>query len=203
MEAQSGLALWHLLKACDLSRMKNVKEWRRSRSEYGPDLKLFRARFDWMINPRNGHEEKMILLEGGDSVQIVAENKLGEILLIRQYRFGLGEYIYELPGGLIDAGEDPAVAARRELREETGFVANHWRPLGNNPSNPVFMEAHLYHFAASGLRQEGQVQLDAGEDISWELRPRAEVREMLLQGAFRHPHTVCGLLAFFATEFRG
>ena len=175
--------------------------WQRSRSEYGPDLKLFRVRFDWMINPRNQHEEKMILLEGGDSVQIIAENDQREILLIRQYRFGLADYIYELPGGLIDPGEEPAVAALRELLEETGFEAAEWRLLGNNPSNPVFMEAHLYHFAATGLTEVGGRQLDDGEDIHWELRPREEVKQMLLQGQFRHPHTVCGLLAYFAQEF--
>ncbi len=176
--------------------------WQRSRSEQGPDLKLFRARFDWMINPRNGHEEKMILLEGGDSVQIIAENDKAEILLIRQYRFGLSDYIYELPGGIIDAGEKPEEAAPRELIEETGFAAKEWRLLGDNPSNPVFMEAHIYHFAASGLNEVGGVKLDDGEDIHWELRPRDEVKQMLLTGQFRHPHTVCGLLAYFAEEFK-
>lgn len=180
--------------------MASTPTWQRSRSEHGPDLKLFRVRFDWMINPRNGHEEKMILLEGGDSVQIVAENDEGEILLIRQYRFGLADYIYELPGGLIDPGEVPIDAAPRELQEETGFEAQSWRPIGNNPSNPVFMEAHIYHFAASGLTQVGGAELDAGEDIEWELRPREEVKAMLLNGEIRHPHTVCGLLAYFAKE---
>ncbi|MEL6970276.1 MAG: NUDIX hydrolase [Bacteroidota bacterium] len=182
--------------------MDKTPQWQRSRSEYGPDLKLFRARFDWMINPRNGHEEKMILLEGGDAVQIVAETEDEHILLIKQYRFGLQEYIYELPGGLIDAGETPAEAAPRELVEETGYAAQEWQLLGSNPANPVFMEAHIYHFAAKGLTQTGAVALDAGEDIHWELRPRAEVQSMLLNGAFRHPHTVCGLLAYFADSFR-
>ena len=183
--------------------MENEKTqgWQRSRSEYGPDLKLFRARFDWMINPRNGHEEKMILLEGGDSVQIVAENAKEEILLIRQYRFGLQDYIYELPGGLIDKSEEPEEAARRELREETGFAAAQWRGIGSNPSNPVFMEAHIYHFAASGITEVGGLALDAGEDIRWELMPRTKVKQMLLGGRFLHPHTVCGLLAYFAEEF--
>lgn len=189
----------------DLYHMSNENEtvqWRCSRSEAGPDLKLFRVRFDWMINPRNQHEEKMILLEGGDSVQIVAETDAGEILLVRQYRFGLGKPILELPGGLIDAGEIPEESARRELSEETGFQAKEWQSLGNNPSNPVFMESHIHHFAARGLSQTGMVQLDEGEDIQWELIPRAEVKGMLLQGKFRHPHTVCGLLAYFAEEFK-
>ena len=145
----------------------------------------------------------LLRLEGGDSVQIVAETDDAQILLIKQYRFGLGEYIYELPGGLIDPGESPTIAAPRELQEETGFQAREWRLLGSNPSNPVFMEAHIHHFAARGLTRMGDLELDAGEDIQWELCPRKVVKEMLLSSAFRHPHTVCGLLAYFAESLRG
>lgn len=155
-----------------------------------------------MVNPRNGHEEKMIVLEGGDSVQVVAENEDGNILLVRQYRFGIGKYLYELPGGLIDAGEEPLVAARRELVEETGYTASSWKKLGSNPSNPVFMEGYIHHFFARGLVANGQQQLDLAEDIIRVWKPRAEVQAMLLNGGFQHPHTVCALLAYFAEAFK-
>lgn len=177
-------------------------QWQRTRSEQGPDLKLFRVRFDWMINPRNGHEEKMILLEGGHSAQVVAETAKGEILLVKQYRFGVGAYLYELPGGLIDAGESPLTAACRELLEETGYQATSWTSLGSNPSNPAFMEGFVHHFAARNLTFAGTAQLDDGEDITLVTMPREEVKQRLLTGSFQHPHTVCALLAFFAEDFR-
>jgi 8-oxo-dGTP pyrophosphatase MutT (NUDIX family) len=171
--------------------------WRRSRFEHGPDLKLFRPRFDWMINPRNGHEEKMIVLEGIDSVQVVGVTPGDEVLLVRQYRFGIGEYTLELPGGLIDAGEAPLAAAERELREETGWAAADWRPLGKHASNPVFMDNYIYTFAATGLYPAAEQSLDPGEDVEVVTMPVGAVRERLIRGDFIHPHTVCGLLAFF------
>ncbi len=175
--------------------------WRLTRSESGPDLKLFHVRFDWLINPRNGHEEKMILLEGGSSVQVVAETTEGNILLVQQYRFGVREYLYELPGGLIDAGEDPLTAARRELLEETGYQASSWASLGSNPSNPAFMEGIVHHFSASNVTLAGATQMDDSEDIALVSLPREEVKQRLLTGGFQHPHTVCALLAFFAEDF--
>jgi 8-oxo-dGTP pyrophosphatase MutT (NUDIX family) len=181
---------------------KSVKKtWQRIRYSYGPDLKLFRTRFDWMRNPRNGHEEKMIVLEGSDAVQVVAESDDGKILLVRQYRFGIGEYIYELPGGLIDAGETPAVAAVRELREETAYTSDNWKYLGKQAANPVFMSAYVHHFAARKLTRVGDQILDLGEEVAVEWLDRKEVKDRLLAGQFQHPHTVCALVAYFAAEW--
>jgi 8-oxo-dGTP pyrophosphatase MutT (NUDIX family) len=177
--------------------------WQRIRFSYGPDLKLFRTRYDWMRNPRNDHEEKMIVLEGGDAVQIVAESEDEKILLVRQYRFGVGEYIYELPGGLIDAGETPALAAVRELREETAYTSDKWEYLGKHAANPVFMSAYVHHFTARKLTKAGAQMLDPGEDVVVEWLDRKEVKDRLLAGQFQHPHTVCALVAYFAAEWQG
>ncbi|MEZ4985313.1 MAG: NUDIX hydrolase [Saprospiraceae bacterium] len=175
-----------------------MKDWTKLRSEAGPDLKLFRTRYDWMQNPRNGHVQPMLVVEGRDAVQVVAETVTGEILLVRQYRFGTGAFIYELPGGALDSGEAPAEAARRELSEETGYQAAEWMPLGRNASNPVFMSSYIHHYLARGAAPEGEQVLDLGEDISVVTLPVQEVWTMLMAGAFDHPHTVCGLLAYFA-----
>ncbi len=176
----------------------STSSWHRQRSEYGPDLKLFRPRFDWMQNPRNGHIEKMIVLEGISSVQIIATTPANEILLVRQYRFGIGDYTLELPGGLIDEGEDPVTAAARELAEETGWQADSLQPIGQHAANPVFMDNHLYHFAAEGLRPTAQQSLDPGEDVEVCTLSIEKVKARLLAGQFIHPHTVCGLLAWMA-----
>ncbi|PSR10522.1 MAG: NUDIX hydrolase [Bacteroidetes bacterium] len=173
--------------------------WFRSRFAYGPHLKLFQVRFDWMVNPRNNHEEKMIVLEGGDSVQVVAETVEGEILLVRQYRFGVGALLEELPGGLVDPGEAPAVAAQRELREETGYVATEWQYLGKHAANPVFMNAYVHHFAARGISREGAPRLDKGEDVKLTTVSREALKARLLRSEFPHPHTVCALLAYLTS----
>lgn len=169
-------------------------------STAGPHLRLFDTRYDQLLNPRTGLEQTAVVLEGNDAAQIVALTPDDKILLVRQYRFGIGEYTLELPGGMIDAGETPEAAALRELREETGYQADTWQYLGKHPSNPVFMSAYVHHFAARHLHWAGAPLQDPGEDIALEALDRQEVRHRLLTGQFQHPHTVCALLAFFATE---
>ncbi len=179
-----------------MSKPENNR-WATLRQEPGPDLKLFRARFDHMQNPRNGKTEKMIILEGQDSANVVALTDEQELLFVRQYRFGIGDFTLELPGGLVDRGEGPEQAARRELREETGAVAEQWRPLGRIASNPVFMDNYIHHWLATGAKLEARQQLDEGEAIEIVFLPKKEVKAMLLRGEFQHPHTVNALLLFF------
>lgn len=174
--------------------------WIRLRSEPGPDLKLFRARFDEMRNPRNGATERMIVLSSTDSVNVVASTIEGNLLFVRQYRFGIGMETTELPGGIVDMDEDALEGAKRELREETGFTAPCWRYLGKVASNPVFMDSYIHHYLAEGAVRTHAVQPDEGENIEILEIPMDEARRMLFNGAFEHPHTVSGLLNFFARQ---
>ncbi len=84
---------------------------------------------------------------------VVALNERGDILLLREYRHPLGEVVYQLPGGLVDAGESPLETARRELREETGYEAEHWERLGVVQDNPGLIDGATTLFLARGLRK--------------------------------------------------
>lgn len=172
--------------------------WERLRSEPGPELKIFNARFDYMRNPRNQKVERMVVLESLDAANVVARRASdGSILFVEQFRFGIGKYTLELPGGMVDHGEAQDMAARRELLEEAGAEARSWHYLGEIPSNPVFQDSYIYHWLAEGVELIQDPVLDDGEEVYLHWLPEAEVRQRLYSGQFQHPHTVNALLLFF------
>ncbi|HHB12773.1 MAG TPA: NUDIX hydrolase [Chromatiales bacterium] len=99
---------------------------------------------------------------------VVAVDAHGRVCLLRQYRHVAGGYLWELPAGKLDSAEPPAATARRELREETGLSARHWRPLGTLYSSPgVFAEViHLY-LATELAAGASDQQADEYIEVHW------------------------------------
>lgn len=171
--------------------------WLRLRSEEGPDLKLFKVRFDHMRNARNGQIGRMVVLEAPDSVNVVALAEDGQLLLSKQYRFGTEEMTLECPGGIVDPGEAHRTAAERELREETGYSSTQWRYLGCVPSNPVFMDNYCHHWLALGATATHALDLDAEEAIEPFLLPLSELKAAVKAQQISHPHTLSALARVF------
>ena len=111
--------------------------WQKHKSELGPTLPFFQVRYDWMENPRNQQVLKRIILETGDWVNIVAVTPEKKVVVVRQFRFGTEKISTEIPGGLIDPGEEAKTAAMRELQEETGYTSSKWTYLGPVEANPA------------------------------------------------------------------
>ena len=175
-----------------------LKKWKCLKSEEGPDLRLFKARIDLMENPRNGLKAPRVVLKSKDAVNVIAVVDKERIVFVRQFRFGTQTFTLEIPGGLIDEGEDPKEAGIRELREESGFMAEAMRPLGKIASNPVYMDAYVFHYQTTcSALQKSSTHFDDGEDIEIILLPINEVKEMLYAGKFEHPHTISALMYFF------
>ncbi len=168
------------------------------KSEAGPDLGIFKIRFDYQKNNRNQHVLKATVLEAPDSANVVAITPNQEIILVRQYRFGIGRETLEIPGGMVDKGEDISAACARELLEETGYASSQWRYLGPIQSNPVFMDSLLHQYIATETVLVKQtLQLDPAEQIEVVCLPQAEVRKLILDRTIQHPHTLTALMQYF------
>jgi len=176
--------------------MDHEKSWKVIKSEDGPDLKLFKARFDYMQNLQNGLTERMIILEGADSTNIIPVLPDGRFLLVRQYRFGTRSTTLELPGGIVDPGEASLRAAKRELREETGYTSTRWTYLGKVPSNPVFMDSYIHHWLAEDVALTAATDMDDGEFTEPLLVSPADIKRYLKAGKLEHPHTISALTRY-------
>lgn len=143
----------------------------------------------------NGIEGEYIALDAPDCVVIIPEYK-GNFVLVRQWRHGADRLTTEFPGGVIDAGEEPAAAAARELVEETGFKAGKLTFLGECSPNPALFRSRFYCCLATELEPSGKQHLDRDELISVELRPIDEVISGF--GSEEYSHAFMGAaLAFY------
>lgn len=167
--------------------------WHVRAQSAGPDLKLFRVRYDAVENPRTGQSLRAVVLETPDWVNIVAVTERGRIVLVRQFRFGTRELSLEIPGGMVDAGENPLEAARRELREETGFTAEEWLPLGAVEPNPAFHTNRCHTFLARRAVATHAVAPDPGEDLEVVVLDADEVVAQVKEGAIRNSLVVAAL----------
>ncbi len=174
-----------------------MDNWQLLKSEKGENLTIAQLRFDYLINPRNGKTVRVVVLESGDAANVVALTKEGKMLLVRQYRFGLGCKTIELPGGIIDEGEAPALAAKRELREETGYTGHDWVALGRVPANPVFQDSWVYHLCVRNVEKTTTTAQDEAEDIELLEVSVDEAKRMLRDGEINHPHSISCLVQFF------
>ena len=97
----------------------NIKPWSLKRSEIVGDFKIFKVRSDNRISPRTGKEHQFYVIESVDWCNVIAITKDDELVMVEQYRQGTSLIELELPGGMVDPGEQPIETAPRELREET------------------------------------------------------------------------------------
>jgi 8-oxo-dGTP pyrophosphatase MutT (NUDIX family) len=125
----------------------------------------------------------MYFMEFRDFAMTVAVTPGGEVLLSREYKHGTGDVAYTLPAGFIEPGEAPAAAARRELREETGYDGEAFEPLGAYLVFPSFSGARGSFFLARGVRHVAAPHPDEFEEIEVVPVPLDQLRQDLGQAA--------------------
>lgn len=164
-----------------------------SRTVYrGP---VFWISTDHVLEPGGIKVRRDLIHHSGSVVVLAVDNfrATPRILLERQYRHAAGDYLWELPAGRIDPGENELHAAQRELIEETGYRATHWKRILKFYASPGFVAETMAVYFATGLRA-GEAEPEDDEVILKRMLPLPTVVKMILKGTIRDAKTISSVL---------
>lgn len=157
--------------------------------------RIFRVEVDRVTLP-SGHTLDMEVVRHGGSVVLLALPSPGHIVLVRQYRYTLDRWIWELPAGGLEPGEAPADAAVRECEEEIGMVPHRVTRVGGFYPTPGFCDEEMVYFRCEGLQPPAAgstVSKDEDEQIEPRVFSLAEARALIASGEVVDLKTVAGL----------
>jgi ADP-ribose pyrophosphatase len=158
------------------------------------ETSIFTVTQDHAVDP-DGFEIKRAIVQHAGSAVIMPLDEKGRILLVRQYRLPAKAFLWELPAGRMDAGENVLQAAKRELREETGFKAKAWTKLASFYVSPGFLGEKMTIFLAEDLK-EGEKETMEDERIQMKWVRARELDEMVESGKIADAKTIVGFLTW-------
>jgi len=168
-------------------------------SEVVFDGPLFRVLRDRLIEPGGKESVRDIIRHNGSVVILALDNAKNKkdpwVVIERQYRHAAQQFLWELPAGKLEAGEDALAGAKRELEEETGYRAKKWKPLVNYYASPGFLGESMTIFLAEGL-VAGEAHPEDDEHIELRLVKLSEVLKMIGKGAILDGKTLTGVLLY-------
>jgi 8-oxo-dGTP pyrophosphatase MutT (NUDIX family) len=168
--------------------------WRRLDSEPLADCRVFQVRKDRSVSLRDGLEHDFYVIEAPDWINILPLTAHDEVVMIEQYRHGSSEVTLEIPGGMVDQGEEPVEAALREMLEETGYAAQEALLLGKTRPNPAIQNNWIHTFLSRDVRFRRAPVFDGTEHTTARLVPLADVPALIADGTITHSLVV---MAFY------
>jgi ADP-ribose pyrophosphatase len=160
---------------------------------------LFRVLHDKLIEPGGRRSERDVIRHNGSVVILAIDRSKSKkdpwIVIERQYRHAANQFLWELPAGKLDPGEDALAGAQRELAEETGYSARKWKPLVEYYASPGFLGESMKVFLAEGL-VAGDAHPEEDEKIEFRLVKLSEILKMIEKGAIIDGKTLTSVLLF-------
>ena len=160
---------------------------------------LFRVLRDRLIEPGGSEEVRDIVRHNGSVVILAIDNAKNKknpwVVIERQYRHAAGRFLWELPAGKLEPGEDALQGAKRELEEETGYRAKKWKPLVEYFASPGFLGESMKVFIAEGL-VAGEAHPEDDERIEFRLVKLSQVVKLIEKGAILDGKTLTSVLLF-------
>ncbi len=168
--------------------------------QFGP---VFTTKIEHYRSPRTGQVHDFYLIDSPDWVNVIPLTGDGKVILVRQYRFGTKEFSLEIPGGMLDPGDTPATAARRELLEETGCTGDEPILLGVVHPNPAIHTNRCYTYLVKNATYKSPPKQDSTEDIEVLRFPLSEIPRLIHDGKISHALVVAAFYwCFSITAFK-
>ena len=173
--------------------MRHPPPWQTLGREPLQDCRVFRVQRASVRSPHTGEMHPFYRIDADHWVNVVATTAQDELVMVRQWRHGAGKLTLEIPGGIVDPGESPEIAAARELLEETGFAAARVRLLGDVNPNPALFGNRVHTYLAERAERVADIQNGPLEETVVELVPAAELPARLRAGEIDHALVIAAL----------
>ena len=175
-------------------------KWKVLKSEYLFRRPWLTVRRDCVELPDGRQNPEFYVLEYPDWVNVIAITEDGKFVMERQYRHGLGKTCFEIPAGVIEEGEDPLDAAKRELMEETGYGEGKWRKIMTVSGNSSTTDNLSHCYVAEGVRKRSAQHLDSTEDLEIVLLDTAQVKGLMVNDQIKQALMAAPLWRYFSEQ---